>query len=132
MVCLFVCLQLDSDADENYEGIISIGGGGAGGSSLSVNTGSTTGRKDVGWPYYVRAWDEARWSTPPSISGTLPQCPLVLVGDAGPFTPPDNSVFNMPIVAIYITSVVLSPVPKSFSKPGSGAYVCVWNTLYCC
>lgn len=74
-----------------------------------------------GWPDYMRAWDEPRWSTIPSISSTAKVCPPLIVGDLGPHTLPPVDAFAIPVVTIFITSIVLSPLPKSFSKPGSGA-----------
>jgi hypothetical protein len=81
----------------------------------------------TGWPDYMRAWDEPRWSTPPSISSTSPMCPPLLSDEPG-FVPriPLAASLVLPVVTVFITSVVLSPLPKSFSKPGSGVRIAVF------
>jgi hypothetical protein len=84
----------------------------------------------IGWPDYMRAWHEPRWSSPPAISSTLPEAPPLIVEDCGPFAPPPDDSLVLPEVAVYVTSVVVSPLPKSFSKPGSGTcFPLVWGDL---
>lgn len=77
----------------------------------------------LGWPEYKRAWEDAPWSTPVAMAPTLPAPPAMLP-EAERLPLPDPATLFIPAVAIYITSIVLHPVPKNFSRPGSGAKMC--------
>ncbi len=77
----------------------------------------------LGWPEYKRAWEDLPWSTPVAMAPTLPTSPAILP-DSERLPLPDPATMVIPPVAIYITSVVLHPVPKNFSRPGSGGCCC--------
>ena len=74
---------------------------------------------ELGWPDFKRGWEDTRWSTPPAMAATLPFSPDVIPPEEREAIP-DPSTLVIPVVAVFITSVVLHPTPKSFSKPGSG------------
>ncbi len=76
----------------------------------------------VGWPDYKRAWEEDLWTTPPSMSATLDEPPEVIPLEVRPPLP-TPAMLSIPPVAVYITSIHLHPIPKSFSRPGSGTRV---------